>query len=108
MKNTQTVKTNLKVEDIHYWGTGDFRLPANKVYTLVIDYPFESERRYQIKTGGGMGLVNLFKHIGSAYNRTYADADKGNNGYWHAVEDLYIEEIKVNHKKKLITLSVGS
>jgi hypothetical protein len=108
MKNIQTVQTSLKVEDIQYWGSGDFQLPPNEIYTLVIDYPFDCERRYQIKTGKGMGLAGVFKHIGKAYEKTYADANKGNNGYWHGIEDLHLEEIKVNHKKKLITLSVGS
>lgn len=108
IRNTQTVKVDIKVENIQHWDGNEFYLPPNEIYSLVIDYPFDRERIYQIKTGKGMGLVRLFKHIGKAYDKAYADADKGNNGYWHGIEDLIIEGISVNHTKKKITLSVGS
>lgn len=110
MKKTQSITTNFKLEDSQYWRGSDLYLLPNKTYTLVIDYPFDEERRYSFKTakGRGMGLLGLIKKISECYDETYDDADENGNGYWHSIEDLVIEGIRVDHVKRIIRLDVGS
>lgn len=109
MKKTERINCNVRVEELEYWGSGDLSLPANQTYTLVVDYPFSIPGHFPIKTGKGMGLSGLFKEIYKAYIKQYVNAEKqDDNGYWHGIEDLAIQGIRVNHKKKEITLDVGS
>ena len=107
-KTKERIKTNIHITDIEYWPNQDILLPANKVYTLIIDYPFDDEGKFTIKTGKGLGFVGLVKRIFSCYEKQYANAEKSNNGYWHGIGDLYLEGIDLNHKDKTIRLSVGS
>lgn len=108
-RTTQSIRCNIRVEEATYWGGKDFWLPANRTYTLVVDYPFNKEARYEIKTKKGMGLLGLIGQIRKAYDRKYRAAEKDDDdGYWHGIEDLVIEGISVNHKRKIIRLDVGS
>jgi hypothetical protein len=108
-KTTQSIRCDIPVDYGQYWGGDDFWLPENEIYTLVIDYPFHKEARYDIKTKKGMGLAGLIKQIYKCYIKKYKSAEKDDNdGYWHGIGDLVIEGIQVNHKSKIIRLSVGS
>ena len=99
---------NIRIADIGKQ-TVDVYLPANKTYTIEIDYPFDEPGYFDIKTNSGMGFANLLTHIRKAYDKQYAAAKKSKtNGYWHGMEDLYLEGINVDHKTKKITLDIGS
>jgi hypothetical protein len=107
--NTQSIKCDIPVDQGQYWDGKDFWLPGNRTYTLVIDYPFNKEARYDIKTKKGMGLAGLVKQIYRCYIRKYSAVERDDNdGYWHGIEDLVIEGIRVDHKSKIIRLSIGS
>jgi len=107
--NTQSIICDIHIESVEHWNGKDFWLPGNRTYTLVIDYPFSKEARYEIKTKKGMGLAGLAKQIYKSYLRKYKAAEKDDNdGYWHGIGDLVIEGIQVNHKSKIITLYIGS
>lgn len=101
------------------YSKGNFdKLPAKKVYELVIDYPLTKPARYKINTGkNGMGLVALLNRIGKLYQKVYdredatmkSESEGGCYGIWgHDIGDLSIEGINIDHKKKVITLDVGS
>lgn len=109
MKNTQSIHCDIPVTNGEYFNGKDIWLPGNRVYTLIIDYPFSKEARYDIKTKKGMGLAGLMKQIYKCYIRKYNAAEKDDDdGYWHGIEDLVIEGVRVNHKTKTIRLDVGS
>ena len=107
-KVKEHIKSNLHIMDIEYWGSGDILLPAKQVYALTIDYPFNDAGHFPIKTGKGLGFVGLMKLIYKYYVKHYANVEKDGNGYWHGMEDLYLEGIDVDHKAKTIKLDVGS
>lgn len=120
--NKQHVKLEIQVTNLLNTWDGDLqKLPANKIFELIIDYPLSTPAIYKIKTGKkGMGLAKLLKTIGKAYQKTYnrenvsiarlKDEDaKSLYGIWgHSIDDLSIEGITVDFKKKIITLDVGS
>lgn len=111
MKNKQKLLCNVRVEDIEYWGKGDIYLLPNKEYTLTIDYPFSKPGYFKIRTKSGerTGFGEIIKFIYKSYLKQYDSVDEdGDNGYWHGIEDLTIEQISVDHKKKKITIDVGS
>jgi hypothetical protein len=86
------------------------KLPANKTYTLVIDYPFGGEREhlFPIKTGkNGLGLIALLGKIGQAYEKIYSDPD-AYGVFGHGIDDLALAGIDINHKTKKIELWVDS
>jgi hypothetical protein len=109
-KNTQSINCDIYVSNLGAWGGKDFQLLPNSTYTLVIDYPFSVPGNFEIKVSkDGMGLIGLLSHVRKAYDKQYSSASKTpGQGYWHGIEDLYIEGITINHAKKLIKLSVGS
>ena len=128
LKTKQSVKCDIPVTQIEYWTGDTIQLKPNSTYSLVIDYPFNIPTTYPVKVGAkGIGMVGLLSHIGKAFDKKYAsidnvkgaksstksilvnkvcEADNG-DGYWHGIEDLVIEGIKVNHETKKITLSIG-
>ena len=88
----------------------DFWLPEKQVYTLTITYPFNKPAEFEIKTGKkGMGLAGLMRQIHRCYVKKFKAARKDpNDGYWHALGDLVVEGILLDHDKKTIRLHVGS
>lgn len=107
--NTQSINCDIPVSNGEYFNGKDLWLPGNRTYTLVIDYPFSKAAEYEIKTKKGMGLAGLMKQIYKCYIRKYRAAERDDDdGYWHGIDDLVIEGIRVNHKKKTIRLDVGS
>jgi hypothetical protein len=109
MKKTQSIHCNIPVTNGEYFNGKDFWLPGNRVYILIIKYPFSKEAQYDIKTKKGMGLAGLMKRIYQCYIRKYKAAERSDDdGYWHGIEDLVIEGIRVNHRSKTIRLDVGS
>lgn len=104
----QKINCDIRVVDLECWKGKDIFLPANKTYELAITYPFEKHGIFEIQTGDGMGLFGILSHIRKGYANLYKNAKKDKNGYWHAVEDLTIEGITVDHDKNKITLYVGS
>lgn len=115
-KNKESVTLDIKVADItaSIWKGDLQKLPANKTYQLIIDYPLDKPAIYKIHTSKtGMGMLALISKIGKLYEKTYEDEDAtedgGRYGIWgHSIEDLCLEGITVDHKKKRITLSIGS
>jgi hypothetical protein len=110
-KNEQSVTIFIPVAQLSATWKGEFKkLPANKIFDLVLDYPFGGARvhRFPIKTGKkGMGLIALLGKIGQAYEKIYEDPDK-NEVFGHDIDDLQLEGIHVNYKTKKITLDIGS
>ena len=89
---------------------GNFKdLPPNQNYQLIIDYPIHGVPiKFNIKTGKkGINLFRLLSIIGEKYQYIY-DHETDYNIYGHDIYDLQLEGITVNHKKKIIELSVGS
>jgi len=112
------MKTN-KFESIIYpnvhvasWPPQDiYSKPATKpniIYTLTISYPLDNPKTYQIKSGkNGITFETLIEKICALYSEVYALPTL--YGIWgHSINDLYIECISVNHKKKTIILGMGS
>ena len=73
ISNIQNIECYIQVETCKDL-TKDFWLPSNKIYILVIDYPFKKETRYEIKTKNGMGLAGLTTKIRKCYVRKYKSA----------------------------------
>lgn len=113
-KTTQSIVINIPVSYLLGTFRGEFqKLPANQTFELVIDYPLSTPAIYKIRTGkSGMGLNKLLSVIGKKYQQTYDREDASEEGvygiYGHSIDDLSIEGIKVNYKKKTIRLDVGS
>lgn len=120
MKNKQSITVFVPVTHLlGIWSRKEFqKLPANQTFELKIDYPLSHPAYYKIRTGKkGMGLARLLVAIGKAYQKTYevedatmtSEEEGGRYGiYGHAMEDLSIEGISVDYKKKTIRLDVGS
>lgn len=106
----QSIDCNIRVDDLEFWKGKEFHLLPNSDYILIIDYPFYKHGEFKVKTNkNGMGLIQLLSHIRKAYDKQYISAETDpENGYWHAIEDLLIEGIDVDHTKKTIKLCVGS
>lgn len=106
----QSINCNVNIWSLEYWKGEDLSLLPNTTYSLLINYPFNKPANYPIKTGkNGLGLFGLLVKIGKAYDKKYASAKKdAGDGYWHAIEDLVIEGITVDHDQKTIQLNVGS
>lgn len=109
MNKTQKITLFIPVENLTAKWNGQFeKLPPNKIYEIVIDYPIDKPFVRKINTGKfGMSLFSLLRRIGKYYQSIYNCEEK--YGVWgHEITDLIIEGININHKKKLITLDIGS
>lgn len=104
----QSVRMNASICELSGWNGSFDKLPPNKTYTLIIDYPIDDEARFDIQTGkSGMGLAALLRKIGQTYERVYRGHRK--YGIWgHGIYDLGLGEIIVNHQKRTIRLVVSS
>lgn len=109
-KTFEKVSCSFEVSRLEYQDGKDFYIKPGEKYELLIDYPFGIPKKFPVKSPStGLTLARLLPFIRKAYTKMYADADKDDDqSYWHGVEDLAIEGITVDHKKKLITLEVGS
>jgi hypothetical protein len=118
-KVSQSVILHIPVTMLASVWKGDFhKLPANKMYELIINYPLSKPAVYKINTGKhGMGLVQLLGKIGKLYQKTYdredatspSEEEGGIYGiYGHNIDDLNLSSISVNHKTKKIRLGVDS
>jgi len=83
-------------------------LSPNKRYTLVIDYPLNKTYRGTVVSGkSGVTLKQLLDKIVAHYYKIYKSPSKYQ--IWgHAITDLAIESMNINHGRGIITLSVGS
>lgn len=83
-------------------------LPPNQQYSLVIDYPLTNGASFKINTGKkGMSLTDLVRRIKKTYCKIYDGPNK--YAIWgHRIEDLYLEKIIINHKKRTVMLEMGS
>jgi hypothetical protein len=110
-KTKQSVTIFIPVAQLGATWKGEIdRLSANQTFDLVLDYPFDGERKHHfpIKTGkNGMGLIALLGKIGQAYEKIYEDPEE-NGVEGHDIDDLQLEGINVNYKTKKITLDIGS
>ena len=108
------ITVNKEKVDCHIWlGSeaifkGDVLLPPQQTYHLEIDYPLQKSWKFQIKTGKhGLGTNGLVSHIIKIYDKIYKNEDKY-LVHKHALDDLYLSSIEVNHCKKTITIGVDS
>lgn len=113
-------KTNKQSVDVHIpvtmlsskWGGNFEKLPPNKTYELLIDYPLTHPARFKIKTGkNGLNLAGLLGKIGKLYDEIYEADDSGYERYGirnHDIGDLNLGGIDVDHNKLLITLGIDS
>ena len=110
-KKTQHITIFIPVSQLNGPWKGELeRLPANKTFDLILDYPFGSvrEHHFAINTGKkGMGLVALLGRIGKAYEKVYQDPDKY-GVFGHGIDDLQLEGIRINYKTRKIHLDIGS
>lgn len=85
------------------------RLPPNKTFTLIIDYPVVKELTFKIKTGSrGLTFIKLLQKIGKVYETIYKSKKYEQFIYGHDISDLTLEDISVNMKNKSIRLGIGS
>lgn len=106
----QNIKCDISVKRLDCFSGQDISLLPNETYVLTIDYPFNKEGEFKIKTSNkGMGFFGLLSHIYKSYIKQYENAENDDdNGYWHGIGDLVIEGIHIDHSKKTITLDIGS
>ena len=118
ISNIQDITVNISITSLDAIWKGDTRkLPPNKTYELLIDYPLTYPAKFEIKTGKtGMDFLKLLKIIGEKYieiydaepDSAYCD-DDGSYGIWgHSIDDLCLEGLTINHKTKKIRLDIGS
>lgn len=109
MTHINDVTIFIPVTNLDGFWKGSFKdLPPNKIYELIIDYPLSVKAKFKIHTGkNGLGLIKLLGIIGKKYIHIYENPRQ--YGIWgHVIDDLQLEGITVNHKKKTIELSMGS
>jgi hypothetical protein len=100
------ITVSIPVYQLSYFKGDVDKLPPNSTYRLTIDYPLYEKRSYEIKTGkSGMGLGALIRAIGKCYEKACENDD---NVWGHSIDDLFLEEIKINHSKKMIIVDVSS
>lgn len=94
---------------------------------IEFDYPLSNVVKFNFSKSGGFSIYDIIKYICSGYERIYREeeeevgnpghipgmfnrmASNGPYGIWgHDINDLFIEAIDYDKKKKLITLSIGS
>jgi len=81
-------------------------IPANKTFSLSIDYPLNMPRRFAVKSGkNGVKLTKLIDIICDKYHEAYKE---DSNIWGHYIEDLYLESIVVDYENKEVRLEVGS
>ena len=95
--------------------------------TMVITYPLSVDVRVELKKEGGFTRMFIFKSIYEAYKQIYEEEDEksgdpgtynnlynrkrstGKYGIWgHYLEDLVIESVSYNPKKKELYMFIGS
>lgn len=78
----------------------------DKNITIRFDYPCD-KTEFEFTNKKGFTNWTLYECIQDGYERIYAKPKK--YGVWgHDIEDLVIDEIKYNPKKKRVTLFIGS
>lgn len=108
MKTKQHTQCNLKINSLVDFKGECIELLPDSNYTLIIDYPLEKAHSVIIKTGKrGLSYTALLKRIGKEYIHVYSLEHQF--GVWgHSLNDLYLEQLHVDHETKKITLAVGS
>ena len=107
----QSVRCSFPFYNLEYHDGKDINLPPNETYSMEIRYPFTNPPIFvEVKTGkNGMGIGGLFKAIWKAYDVRFAKLYLGQDGSaLHSVEELFLEGIDVDHKKRTIGLLIGS
>lgn len=85
------------------------KLPPNKVFSLIIDYPVHKELTFKIKTGSkGLTFTKLLQKIGKVYETIYESEKYQQFIYGHDIYDLTLEDISVDMRNKIIRLGIGS
>lgn len=79
-------------------------LPKGK-FTATIDYPMSVEHTFTVE--GPLSTIELAIRVAKEYNKVYCEPDK--YGIWgHCIEDLVLEGMDIDLKKKTIEIFVGS
>jgi hypothetical protein len=119
LSNIQDVDCFLPLWLVDSFGYSDTTsLPPNATYDLMITYPLTTPASFKVKTGKkGMSILKLVSVIGEFYDEIFMkeaatfDEKKGCGMYGLAgqeMEDLVIENIKIDHLLFRINLSIGS
>jgi len=112
MSNNMKQKVNCQIP-IHMltstWKGEIKKLPSNKVFSLIIDYPVHKELTFKINTGSkGLTFTKLLQKIGKVYETIYKSKKYEQFIYGHDISDLTLEDISVDMKNKSIRLGIGS
>jgi hypothetical protein len=86
-------------------------LPPNRVYTCKVDYPFNTGFTFKVKVGeNGMTLKGFVTRLSNAYKKHYEkiENDEVDDGYWHGIDDLYLEKTLINDESLTIEVWIGS
>ena len=77
-------------------------------YTVIIDYPLDVE--YKFVVSGPMTAYDVCVLVAKEYAKIYRSASSQTKwGIWgHSIDDLTIGKLIVNHRKKVVTIEVGS
>lgn len=112
---TRKISSNIHIKSSNF-EYGDSKpmtnvLPPNSTYTCKVSYPFDNGFTMQVNAGDkGMTLKAFNTKLRDAYKRHYKaiDADKIDDGYWHGLDDLFLEGVDVNDDEKTIGIVIGS
>jgi len=110
VKKTHTVNVNVRVKDLSIDQDDDGvnlekEFVPEGAFTLSLDYPLS--RNYIFTVKGPLTVKALCSMISTAYHKIYLQEDY--YGVWgHTIDDLWIEELNINHETKTIEVFIGS
>lgn len=106
--NKQSIKCIMPLTSLEYCDGHDVNLPPNETYTLDLDLPWiwHIPLQSSFKTGkNGMGLGGLFKVIWKAYDKAYAKLLSDSVYSDRSPNDIVIERIEVDHKRRVVEIT---
>lgn len=106
MIKSQKLFMNIRLIHVEDFGGKEVYLERNKIYKLLISYPFDTAKTYSLKVSGRtIGFITLLDFIYKSYKKHYK---KYGEEAYHSIGDLFVEGIEVNHITGDINLSMGS
>ena len=101
----ETVKCNFRIKADP---VREVTMISGKTYQVVIDYPLDAPVSFPVEVPGtGMTTMQLIDQIREIYRKIYKTPAKF-RVWGHGIDDLWVEEIHINHEKGLINLRMGS
>jgi len=105
------MRTNIHIETWECSPLDKVAIFPGETVTVEIDYPLERPRTFKIHGGKtGKSYIAVVNAIVRKYREIYKDdeTNKSNNVCGHDIGDLYLEDIKVDHRTKKVRIFVGS